>query len=74
MNPRLEKYAQLVVRTGANIRSGQTLLLEADIEQADLARAISDEAYRAGAGYVDVVFRDPWLRRSLIEHGPDEAL
>jgi aminopeptidase len=74
VNPRLEKYAQLVVRTGANIRPGQTLLLETDIAQADLARAISDEAYRVGAGYVDVVFRDPWLRRSLIEHGPDEAL
>src|SRR6478609_3350709 len=74
VNSRLEKYAQLVVRTGANIQPGQTLLLEADVAQSDLARAISDEAYAVGAGYVDVVYRDPWLRRSMIEHGPDEAL
>jgi aminopeptidase len=71
---RLEKYAQLVVRTGANVQPGQTLLLEADVEHTALARAISDEAYRTGAGYVDVVYRDPRLRRSLIEHGPDESL
>jgi aminopeptidase len=71
---RLEKYAQLVVRTGANVRPGQTLLVEADVEHTALARAISDEAYRAGAGYVDVAYRDPWQRRSLIELGPDESL
>jgi aminopeptidase len=71
---RLEKYAQLVVRTGANVQPGQTLLVEADVEHTALAREISDEAYRAGAGYVDVVYRDPRLRRSLIEHGPDESL
>jgi aminopeptidase len=71
---RLEKYAQLVVRTGANVQPGQTLLVEADVEHTALARAISDEAYRAGAGYVDVVYRDPWQRRSLIEHAPDESL
>jgi aminopeptidase len=74
VDSRLEKYAQLVIRTGVNIKAGQTLLLEADIEQSDLARAISDAAYSAGAGYVDVIYRDPWLRRSLIEHGPDAAL
>jgi aminopeptidase len=71
---RLEKYAQLVVRTGANVQAGQTLLVEADVEHTALARAISDEAYRSGAGYVDVVYRDPRLRRSLIEHGPDDSL
>jgi aminopeptidase len=74
VNSRLEKYAQLVVRTGANVQPGQTLLVEADVEHTALARAISDEAYAAGAGYVDIVYRDPFVRRSLIEHGPDEAL
>ena len=63
VNSRLEKYAQLVVRTGANVQAGQTLLVEADVEHGDLARAIADEAYAAGAAYVDVLYRDPWLRR-----------
>jgi aminopeptidase len=74
VNSRLEKYAQLVVRTGANVQPGQTLLVEADVEHTALARAISDEAYRVGAGYVDVLYRDPFQRRSLIEHGPDDGL
>jgi aminopeptidase len=74
VNSRLEKYAQLVVRTGANVQSGQTLLVEAQLEHADLVRAIADEAYRCGAAYVDVMIRDPWVRRSLVEHGPDDSL
>jgi aminopeptidase len=74
VNSRLEKYAQLVVRTGANVQPGQTLLVEGQLEHADLVRAIADEAYRCGAAYVDVMVRDPWVRRALVEHGPDESL
>jgi aminopeptidase len=74
VNSRLEKYAQLVVRTGANVQPGQTLLVEADVEHTALARAIADEAYAVGAAYVDVMYRDPWLRRSLVAGGPEESL
>jgi aminopeptidase len=74
VDSRLERYAQLVVRTGVNVQPGQTLLVEADVEHTALARAIADEAYAAGAGYVDVLYRDPWLRRSLVAGGPDESL
>jgi aminopeptidase len=74
VNSRLENYARLVVHTGTNLQPGQTLLVEADVEHAALVRAIADEAYAAGAGYVDVLYRDPWLRRSLVAGGPDEAL
>ena len=74
MNSRLEKYAKLVVRTGVNVQPGQMLLVEADVEHTALARAIAEEGYAAGAGYVDVVYRDPWLRRALIADGPDESL
>jgi aminopeptidase len=74
VNSRLEKYAQLVVRTGANVQPGQTLLVEAYVEHTAFARAIAEEAYSAGAGYVDVLYRDPWLRRALVAGGPDESL
>jgi aminopeptidase len=74
VNSRLEKYARLAVRTGANVQPGQTLLVEADVEHTGLARAIANEAYAAGAGYVDVLYRDPWLRRALVAGGPDESL
>lgn len=74
VNSRLEKYAELVVRTGANVQPGQTLLVEAQLEHADLVRAIANEAYAHGAGYVDVLYRDPYLRRALVADGPDESL
>jgi aminopeptidase len=74
VNPRLESYARLAVRTGANVQPGQTLLVEADLEHAPLVRAIAAEAYAAGAPYVDVNYRDPWLRRALVDGGPDESL
>lgn len=74
MNSRIEPYARLVVRTGANVQPGQTVLVEAQLEHAPLARAIASEAYRAGAAYVDVLYRDPWVRRAVITEGPDEAL
>jgi aminopeptidase len=74
VNSRLQNYARLVVRTGANVQPGQTLLVEAYVEHTEFARAIAEEAYSAGAGYVDVLYRDPWLRRALVAGGPDESL
>ena len=36
--------------------------------------AITGQAYRAGASYVNVVYDDQHVRRAMIELGPDEAL
>jgi aminopeptidase len=74
VNSRLQNYARLVVRTAANVQPGQTLLVEAYVEHTEFARAIAEEAYSVGAGYVDVLYRDPWLRRALVAGGPDESL
>ena len=37
-------------------------------------RAITVEAYRAGARYVDVVYSDPGVRRALVDHAPEDSL
>src|SRR3954468_9020834 len=74
VDERLERYADLTVRVGANVQPGQTVFLNALIEHAPLARAITRAAYRAGARYVDVRYRDDHVRRAMIELGPDEAL
>ncbi len=71
---RVERYAELVVRVGANVQPGQTVFLAALVEHAPLARALTRAAYRACARYVDVRYRDDHVRRALIELGPDEAL
>jgi aminopeptidase len=71
---RLERYADLAVRVGANVQPGQTVFVLAQLEHANLARALARAAYTAGARYVDVTYRDEHVRRAMIELGPDEAL
>ncbi len=69
---RLEAYAQLAVRVGLNLQPGQTLGINALIEHAPLVRAIAREAYKAGAGFVDVLYSDQHVRRAHIDQA-DEA-
>ena len=74
MDERLERYAELCVRVGANVQSGQEVFVEALIEHASLARALTRQAYRAGATYVHVHYHDEHVKHAMIELGPDEAL
>lgn len=55
---RLEKYAQLIVKTGANVQEGQIVILNAPILNAKLARLIVKECYEAGASKVIVKWND----------------
>jgi len=74
MNERLERYAELAVKVGANVQPGQEVFVRGLIEHADLVRALTRQSYLAGASYVNVVYEDQHIRRAMIELGPDEAL
>jgi aminopeptidase len=74
MPARLDVYADLIVRVGANLQPGQTLFVNAGPEHVELARAIARSGYEAGAAYVDVRYVDQHVRREMIELGPEEAL
>jgi aminopeptidase len=74
IDKRLEAYADLAVRVGANVQEGQTVFLNILVEHAPLGRALARAAYRAGARYVDMRYRDDHVRHAMIELGPDEAL
>jgi aminopeptidase len=71
---RLERYAELAVRVGANVQAGQTLFLTGHLGHAPLIERIAREAYRAGAAYVDVRYNDDRIRRAMVELGPEAAL
>jgi aminopeptidase len=71
---RLARYAELAVRVGANVQDGQTVFLLTHVAHAPLARALAQAAYKAGARYVDVQYRDQHVRKAMIELGPDETL
>ena len=71
---RLDRLAELAVNFGANVQPGQQVIIISEIGKEPLTRAVADQAYRAGAIHVDVAYDDPYIKRSRIEHGPDEAL
>jgi len=70
----LEKYADLVVRVGANVQEGQDVVVFALVEQAPFARALVRSAYEAGARYAVAAYGDQYIKRELIAHGSDEML
>jgi aminopeptidase len=74
MADRLSRYADLIVRVGANVQPGQTLLVTGLVDHAPLVRAIAESGYRAGARFVDASYADMHLRHSLIEHAAEEDL
>jgi aminopeptidase len=71
---RTRRYAELVVAVGANVQPGQTLLVNAYVEQAVFARALAEAAYARGAGYVDVWYWDAHVKRSRLLHAPADTL
>ena len=74
MSDRLERYAELAVRVGANVQPGQEVFVHGLVEHAELVRALTRQSYRAGASFVNVGYEDLHIRRAMIEFGPDEAL
>ena len=71
---RLERFADLVVRVGANVQPGSFVLLRTDIAHLDIARAVVERAYVAGASWVEVDWSDGPIRRSQVTHADIERL
>jgi aminopeptidase len=63
----IDRYARLLVEVAVNLQEGQPLTVDAQVEHADLARAVARAAYAAGASSVDVFYGDQWVRRALID-------
>ena len=59
----LRKYAELIVRTGANVQPGQTVQLTVSVEQHAFAALIAEACYRAGAKKVSVDWTSDAQRR-----------
>ena len=70
----LEKYARRVIRVGVNVQPGQEVVVNALPEQADVARALAEEAYRVGAVRVTIEYQDRHVQRSAVLHAPEESL
>jgi aminopeptidase len=71
---RLDRYADLAVRVGANVAEGQLVDVWGMVEHAPLMRAVTRASYAAGARFVDVHYVDQHVRRAMIELGSDDIL
>jgi aminopeptidase len=74
MTDRLDAYAELIVRVGANVQPGQTVFVNGLVEHAPLIRAVTRAGYGAGARLVDVRYADNHVRRAFIERVADDEL
>lgn len=69
----LEKYADLIVKTGVNIQQGQTLIISSPIECASFARMISQVAYQAGARDVVMNWKDELFSKIRFLQAPEQV-
>ena len=70
----VERFADLVVRAGVNVQPGQGVVLRSDTAHLEIARAVVEAAYQAGAAWVEPVFTDGPMRRSAVDHATVEQL
>jgi aminopeptidase len=73
-NDRLERFADLAVRVGANVQPGSGVLLTANTAHLEIARAVVERAYAAGADWVEVEWSDGPIRHSRLTHASIESL
>ncbi len=75
----LQKYAELIVRVGLNLREGQRLLINSLttrgvlLHVAPLVREVAKAAYKAGARYVDVLWGDEELLKTRVQMAPSNS-
>jgi aminopeptidase len=70
----VRRLAELIVRFGANVQPGQIVALGSEPGKEPLARAVAEEAYRAGAKFVDLSVFDVHLKRARALHGDPDTL
>ncbi len=73
MENNLEKYAELLVRTGINIQEDQILVITSPIECADFARLASIKAYESGAKEVVIRWIDEQSSKIRFDMAKDQV-
>jgi aminopeptidase len=70
----IDALAELLVRTGANVQPGQLVAISSEPGKEPLTRALAEQAYRAGAKFVDVSTFDYHIKRSRALHADPDTL
>jgi len=70
----LRRYADAIAKASLGVGKGDTLLVTAEPAHRELAVAVVDAGYRAGARVADLWYADPLAIRARLLHGSDESL
>ena len=76
----LDQYIEVVLEVGLNLRAGQRLLVEGslatgvDVALLPFVRKVTEAAYRRGAAFVDVLWRDPQEAVIRLKEAPRASL
>ncbi len=64
----LRKYAKLIVRCGINVQKGQEVLVYADLDQPEFVQMVVEEAYKAKAKEVSVLWNYQPLQKVNVRY------
>ena len=70
----LNKLAKLAVHVGVNVQEGQIVVVRATTEVKELAREVTEEAYKKGAKHVYVQWSDDFVSKSNLMYQSVEDL
>lgn len=70
---KLDRLAEVAVRTGVNLQKGQDLVITAPISALPLVQRIAVHAYKAGAGVVMPFFNDDVISLARYENADDAS-
>lgn len=70
---KLQQYADIITRVGLNVQPGQRLLINALLETAPLVRAVVRSAYRIGAPFVEIIWRDEQSNLVRFQEAPRDS-
>lgn len=70
---KLAKLAEVAIRVGLNLQEGQDLYLTAPTGALPLVRKVVEEAYKAGAGLVTVIYSDEEVALARYRYGHDAS-
>ncbi len=73
-NQKLAKFAEIIVRTGVNLQNGEELVISSPIDCAEFARRLAEEAYKAGAKKVSVIYKDDLLSKISFTYSDVDTL
>ena len=70
---KLDRLALVAIRVGLNLREGQEVVLTASLDHVHFIRKVVEQAYKAGAYAVTVLYQDDAATLSRYQHAPDAA-